>query len=740
MANAPTSFSYMSGLLTDTVLQLDQLKVTELKVVAKSCSLPVGGRKADIRDRIVTFLNNSLTCVPMDQHRIHVVKFLTRRARLGDTVTPSYDVIHQALVNGQNLDSLIPNTENQTQTSSASTTTGNAKKSLHTQQAHQPKATHPATLQNGLNIIFKKAPFYKPKRLIKSSILNARKNPHGRGTVQAKFFLSQEEVSLLIQSEKFQLFMYSAENSNTNKSDADIKFPHPLEIKMNNNVVKDNIRGFKSKPGTAKPANVTPFTFISTARQNVLSVIYACTSVDFVMCLYIVEIITPLNIVQHQIANQPKISKASTLKLLKEMLQEEEDDDMVTTSMILSLQCPISYSRMKYPSRSIFCKHLQCFDAQWFLESQNQVPTWACPVCQRNIDLQDLALCEFIEGIIGSTSEENEQVEINVDGSWKVLHEEDVNLSDGEEQKPVLASLSDNASDAEKVKSESVSFSSRPSEPVIISLDSSDEEPEHEAIQQNGGLERVEPYPLLESPTAAAAAPLSRNTLLNNNINVSPAVNDNHPYNATIAEAISPEQRTVDVTTHSTHKNNNHDTLFGYGQSLDGSRASVNGEPDVNGNDTSPSPSRTLVPNGDNGANHPESNNLNVSIPTPFRFPMFANGVESSLNYENSDVPLPEEGANLNEENSNLSTTHAGTGTKINDQPTGADTDKNKHQNKEESSYDRNRYTNGSRQRRRAPPSIFIPRKHFTTIIPQKRRVSDSSKTSQNEVIDLTSD
>ncbi|KAL6940724.1 hypothetical protein ACO0QE_004637 [Hanseniaspora vineae] len=735
MANTPTSLSYMSGLLTDTVLQLDQLKVTELKVVAKGCSLPVGGRKADIRDRIVGFLNNSLTSVPMDQHRIHVVKFLTRRARLGDTVTPSYNVIHQALVNGQNLDSLIPSTSSELQSGNGTTATVHSKRSLNT---HQPKGTHPATPPNGLNIIFKKAPFYKPKRLIQNSILNARKNLHGRGTVQAKIFLSQEEVSLLLQREKFQLFMYSAEASNPNKSDAEIKFPHPLEIKMNNNVIKDNIRGFKSKPGTAKPANVTPFTFLSTARQNVLSVIYACTSVDFVMCLYIVEIITPLDIVQQQIANKPKITKASTLKLLKEMLKEDEDEDMVTTSMILSLQCPISYSRMKYPSRSIYCKHLQCFDAQWFLESQNQVPTWACPVCQRNIDLQDLALCEFIEEIINSTSEDNEQVEINVDGTWKVLHEEDVNLSDGEEQKPVISSLSQDGADPEKVKSESVSFSNRPSEPVVISLDSSDEEQEQEqeAGQQNGELERAESYPLLDSPSVTA--PLSRNNLLSNNVNVSPDVNNNNPYNFAIAQAVSPEQRTVDVTTNSTQKNNNHDTLLGYGQTLDGSRTNVNAEPNVNRNNTSPSPSRTLVPNGDSNTNHSDSNNPSVSLPTQFRFPLFANGVESSLNYENSDVPLPEEGADTNEEYSNISTTHAENSTSTNHQQTSADTNQN--QEKESSSYDRNRYTNGSRQRRRAPPSIFIPRKHFTTIIPQKRHVSESSRASQNEVIDLTSD
>ncbi|CAI5174281.1 ANL_HP_G0129460.mRNA.1.CDS.1 [Saccharomyces cerevisiae] len=59
---------------------------------------------------------------------------------------------------------------------------------------------------------------------------------------------------------------------------------------------------------------------------------------------------------------------------------------LTTTSTIMSLQCPISYTRMKYPSKSINCKHLQCFDALWFLHSQLQIPTWQCPLPSRTLD------------------------------------------------------------------------------------------------------------------------------------------------------------------------------------------------------------------------------------------------------------------------------------------------------------------------------------------------------------------
>lgn len=39
---------------------------------------------------------------------------------------------------------------------------------------------------------------------------------------------------------------------------------------------------------------------------------------------------------------------------------------------------------MKYPGRTIFCKHFTCFDVYNFilLNAQAKFPKWQCPICK----------------------------------------------------------------------------------------------------------------------------------------------------------------------------------------------------------------------------------------------------------------------------------------------------------------------------------------------------------------------
>jgi E3 SUMO-protein ligase PIAS1 len=95
------------------------------------------------------------------------------------------------------------------------------------------------------------------------------------------------------------------------------------------------------------------------------------------------------------------------------------DPDVVATSTVLSLQCPLSYTRLRTPCRSTLCGHIQCFDATSYLQLQEQGPQWICPVCNKPAPFENLAIDEYVKDILENTSDSLDQVTIEPNGQWK---------------------------------------------------------------------------------------------------------------------------------------------------------------------------------------------------------------------------------------------------------------------------------------------------------------------------------
>lgn len=100
------------------------------------------------------------------------------------------------------------------------------------------------------------------------------------------------------------------------------------------------------------------------------------------------------------------------------------DPDVVATSQVLSLLCPLSYTRLKVPSRGTSCNHIQCFDAKSFMQLQEQGPTWSCPICYKPTPFDTLAIDEYVQEVLENTPDSLEQVTIEPDGVWKLKTEE----------------------------------------------------------------------------------------------------------------------------------------------------------------------------------------------------------------------------------------------------------------------------------------------------------------------------
>jgi E3 SUMO-protein ligase PIAS1 len=100
------------------------------------------------------------------------------------------------------------------------------------------------------------------------------------------------------------------------------------------------------------------------------------------------------------------------------VLRKANDPDIIVDSTVMSLKDPISTLRISTPCRSSVCTHNQCFDAASFLQLQEQAPTWTCPVCNKTVSFEGLAVDQYVQEILDTVPKSTEQVTIEPDGRW----------------------------------------------------------------------------------------------------------------------------------------------------------------------------------------------------------------------------------------------------------------------------------------------------------------------------------
>lgn len=71
--------------------------------------------------------------------------------------------------------------------------------------------------------------------------------------------------------------VYCAADLTSPFSKADIAFPHQIEIKVNLDEVKANLRGLKNRPGSTRPADITNLLRKRANYENTMMVTYALT-------------------------------------------------------------------------------------------------------------------------------------------------------------------------------------------------------------------------------------------------------------------------------------------------------------------------------------------------------------------------------------------------------------------------------------------------------------------------------
>ncbi|KAI0110510.1 PINIT domain-containing protein [Nemania sp. FL0031] len=269
---------------------------------------------------------------------------------------------------------------------------------------------------------FKPSPFYSITMRI-GDIRTCEVMTQHRNTVELIIRVSDHpDLGNLINDKTYRVMLFCAGDNTTVQ---DIAFPHQSEFKVNGGEVKANLRGLKGKPGTTRPVDITDSLRLKLANyENKVEFTYALTNkvkkhdpspaaTKFYLAAYLCKMVSVDELVTK--IRGRKISKET---VIQEMTKKANDPDVVATSTVLSLKCPLSYTRLRTPCRSVLCNHIQCFDASSYLQLQEQGPQWICPICNKAAPFENLAIDEYVRDIILETSGSVEQVTIEPNGQW----------------------------------------------------------------------------------------------------------------------------------------------------------------------------------------------------------------------------------------------------------------------------------------------------------------------------------
>lgn len=454
---------YIAVRIEEVMETLKLLKVPQLKSLCRACKLSANFRKAELIEKLTTFFNDLFKDPNQMMDNFSCIKYLFEKLA-EDSPLP----VFQDLVTARYYNKSFDTVNVEQKASGSKTTTTNKNASRKTIMSPYANTIH-----------FEESPFYKLEKLVPESAQKIYVT-NGRGTCTIKFKLTKEDFISLKNDENQRLYLLCGMlNPLGTRGKEVIQFPTPNEIQMNGQVVKAKVNGIKNKKGTAKPADLTTY-LTDDNKQNIFQFVYAFTVTEYLLYIYIVRVIPP-EVLLEQILSQPKILRAATLYYLKQTMNEDTDDDLITTSTVMSLNCPISCMRMKHPAKSTACKHLQCFDALWFLHSQIQVPTWQCPVCQIPVKLEQLAISEFVEEILEKSDDDIEQVELSADGSWEPFVDENTQKNGSDSDTDTDEGIINKKENAISELSKSVfqgnndhSAENR-NEPIVISLDSDED-------------------------------------------------------------------------------------------------------------------------------------------------------------------------------------------------------------------------------------------------------------------------
>ncbi|KAL5727168.1 hypothetical protein ACHQM5_000392 [Ranunculus cassubicifolius] len=112
----------------------------------------------------------------------------------------------------------------------------------------------------------------------------------------------------------------------------------------------------------------------------------------------------------------------------------ESDSEIIEGSSRISLNCPISFKRIKTPVKGQLCKHPQCFDYENYIQINSRRPSWRCPHCNQSVCYLDIRIDQNIVKVLQEVGGNISDIIISADGSWKPVTDSDKKKDEHQEK------------------------------------------------------------------------------------------------------------------------------------------------------------------------------------------------------------------------------------------------------------------------------------------------------------------
>lgn len=277
-------------------------------------------------------------------------------------------------------------------------------------------------------VTFKSLPFYDVlSDVIKPASLISR--PNGDySKADFNFILSEEQAMQLVESSakdpvkryqvQLQLRFCLLETTCAQKD----CLPRNLSVELNRQLVglpplvQPSKAGLEPRRGNT-PVDVTFGCHLSDVARNRLEISWKSEyGKNYALC---VNVVRPLSsdILLQRLRKKGVRPSGHSQALINEKLSRDPDSEIATTSLKVSLLCPLGKMRMTVPVRPITCTHMQCFDAMLFLQMNERKPSWTCPVCDKPAEFPQLFIDGLFVDILSDTT--SEEVIFLDDGRWE---------------------------------------------------------------------------------------------------------------------------------------------------------------------------------------------------------------------------------------------------------------------------------------------------------------------------------
>ncbi|XP_059836104.1 E3 SUMO-protein ligase PIAS3-like [Hypanus sabinus] len=185
----------------------------------------------------------------------------------------------------------------------------------------------------------------------------------------------------------------------------------------------------------SRPINITSLVKLTATIPNMITVNWSSEyGRNYSVSVYLVKQLTSATLLQRLRAKgirNPDHSRA----LIKEKLTADPDSEIATTSLRVSLICPLGKTRLHVPCRALTCTHLQCFDAALYLQMNEKKATWVCPVCDKKAPYESLIIDGLFMEILNLCTHCDE-ILFKENGSWSPMQPKKV------KQEPLWTSYS----------------------------------------------------------------------------------------------------------------------------------------------------------------------------------------------------------------------------------------------------------------------------------------------------------